>query len=64
MLTAVVERPPLDEALASRDAELRCGLLVVDLATGDTVHWLRIEGVVQELYDVVVLPGAVQPQDR
>ena len=25
------------------------------------VHWLRIEGVVQELYDVVALPGATRP---
>jgi len=52
---------PLDEALAARDAEPRCGLLVVDLASGDVVHWLRIEGVVQELYDVAVLPRVVRP---
>jgi hypothetical protein len=25
------------------------------------VHWLRFEGVVQELYDVAVLPGVVRP---
>jgi hypothetical protein len=25
------------------------------------VHWLRIDGVVEELYDVVVLPGVVRP---
>jgi uncharacterized protein (TIGR03032 family) len=52
---------PLDEALKARDAEPRCGLLVIDLATGDTVHWRRIEGVVQELYDVVALPGCTRP---
>jgi uncharacterized protein (TIGR03032 family) len=52
---------PLDAALKARDAEPRCGLLVIDLATGDIVHWLRIEGVVEELYDVVALPGAVRP---
>jgi uncharacterized protein (TIGR03032 family) len=51
----------LDENLAQRDASARCGVLVVDLKTGDTVHWLRIEGVVQELYDVVALPGVVRP---
>ena len=44
-----------------RDAEPRCGLLVVDLRTGDAVHWLRIEGVVEELYDVAVLPGVRRP---
>jgi uncharacterized protein (TIGR03032 family) len=51
----------LDEALRARDAEARCGLLVVDLRTGDAVHSLRIEGVVEELYDVAVLPGARRP---
>jgi hypothetical protein len=25
------------------------------------VHWLRVEGVVEELYDVVALPGVVRP---
>jgi uncharacterized protein (TIGR03032 family) len=52
---------PLDDNLAKRDAEARCGVLVIDLRTGDTVQWLRIEGVVQELYDVVVLPGVGRP---
>jgi len=39
----------------------RCGLLVVDLRTGKTVHWLTIEGVVSELYDVAFLPGITRP---
>ncbi len=30
---------------------------MIDTKTGDTVEWLRIEGVVRELFDVVVLPG-------
>lgn len=51
----------LDDNLATRDAEARCGLYVVNLQTGDIVHWLRIEGVVSELYDVVALPGVVRP---
>ena len=51
----------LDEALAKRGAQARCGLMVVDLRTGDTVHWVRLAGVVQELYDVVVLPGVRRP---
>lgn len=51
----------LDDHLASRDAQARCGLYVVDLRTGDVVHWLRLEGIVSELYDVVVLPGVVRP---
>lgn len=51
----------LDENLQTRDAEPRCGLLVIDLRTGDIVHWLRIEGIVEELYDVIVLPGVYRP---
>lgn len=39
----------------------RCGLAVIDLKTGDLVHWLRLEGVVQELFDVAVLKGATRP---
>lgn len=48
---------PLDAALAAKDAEPRCGLQVIDLRTGDSVHSVRIDGIVEELYDVVVLPG-------
>jgi uncharacterized protein (TIGR03032 family) len=51
----------LDGALAAKGAEARCGLHVVDLTSGDTAHWLRLEGMVTELYDVAVLPGVVRP---
>jgi uncharacterized protein (TIGR03032 family) len=51
----------LDAALASRGAEARCGLLAVDIDSGDTTAWVRIEGVVRELYDVAVLPGVRNP---
>ena len=51
----------LDENLHQRDAEARCGLYVVDLRSGDIVHWVRIEGIVEELYDVVTLPGVRRP---
>jgi uncharacterized protein (TIGR03032 family) len=52
---------PLDEALAHRNAEAQCAIYVIDLRTGDAVHWLRIEGIVEELYDVVVLPRVRRP---
>jgi uncharacterized protein (TIGR03032 family) len=52
---------PLNTALAEKGAEARCGLHVVDLRSGDVVHWVRLEGMVSELYDVVVLPGVVRP---
>ena len=52
---------PLDDALERKNVQPRCGLQVVDLRSGDTVHSLTIEGVVRELYDVAVLPGVVRP---
>ncbi len=51
----------LEQELRNRGAEPRCGLHVIDLRTGDTAHWVRIEGLVRELYDVAVLPGVVRP---
>jgi len=48
---------PLAEQLEARNADARCGLAVIDLQTGDMVNWVRIEGVVRELYDVAALPG-------
>ena len=52
---------PLDDGLRARDAEARCGLAVIDLASGDMAGWVRIEGVVRELYDVALLPGVRRP---
>ena len=51
----------LESELSRRGAEARCGLMVVDLRSGDVAHWLRIEGMVRELYDVAVLPGVARP---
>lgn len=51
----------LGEHLAAKQAQARCGLQIVDLRSGDAVHWLRFEGVVKELYDVAVLPGVQRP---
>lgn len=51
----------LDEKLAGKDAEARCGLQVIDLRNGDIVHWLRLEGVVAKFYDMAVLPGVRRP---
>ena len=44
-----------------RGVEARCAIQVVDLRSGDAVHWLRFEGLVDELYDVITLPGARNP---
>ena len=50
-----------DKALAKHGAEARCGLLVVDIRNGDTVGWVRLEGIVRELFDVAVFPGVQNP---
>jgi uncharacterized protein (TIGR03032 family) len=52
---------PLDDELSRRGAAPRCGLLVVDLRTGDAPHSLRLEGAIHELYDVAAMPGVVRP---
>ena len=52
---------PFNEKLLTQNVQPRCGLMVIDLRTGDIVHSLRIEGVVQELYDVAVLAGVRRP---
>lgn len=52
---------PLEAELARHGEEARCGLLVIDLRTGAIVHWVRLGGVVVELYDVAVLTGVARP---
>lgn len=51
----------LEAALESRSATPRCGLQIIDLATGNVVEWLRISGIVTELYDVAVLANTTRP---
>ena len=58
---AVFQDLPLGERLAQKHADPRCGLWIVNLETGATEHWLEFTGVVQELYDVQVLPRTVRP---
>jgi len=52
---------PFEEKLAAQGLKARCGIVVVDLTTGNVVHTLNIEGIVNELYDVVVLPHIRRP---
>ena len=52
---------PLDAALQARNTDPRCGLAIIDLETGDMTAWVRIEGLVRELYDVAVLPNVRRP---
>ena len=52
---------PIDDALAKRGASPQCGLMVIDMKSGAAAHWLKIEGIVHELYDVVALAGVRRP---
>ena len=51
----------LDGELKRRDAEAWCGVLVVNLANGDIVEWIRLEGHITELFDVTTLPNVLCP---
>jgi uncharacterized protein (TIGR03032 family) len=51
----------LQDELKRRNAEPQCGLQVIDLNSGDVVHFLRMQGDVSELYDVGALPGVTRP---
>ncbi|MFQ5626044.1 MAG: TIGR03032 family protein [Methyloligellaceae bacterium] len=46
----------LDDNLTKEKVEARCGVYIIDLKSGDVAHWVRIEGIVSELYDVATLP--------
>ena len=52
---------PLDAALEKMKLEPRCGILVIDLESGDIVHSLTIDNIVNELYDVAIIPKAMTP---
>jgi uncharacterized protein (TIGR03032 family) len=51
----------LQERMAEKKATARCAIAVIDLRSGDAVHWLRMDGAVEELYDVAVLAGCQRP---
>jgi uncharacterized protein (TIGR03032 family) len=51
----------LQDELARRDGEAWCGVLIVNLRSGDIVEWIRLEGVIAELFDVAALPGIACP---
>lgn len=51
----------IEKTLEETGGAPRCGLAVIDLKTGDLAHWLRLEGVVQELFDVAVLKDVTRP---
>ena len=52
----------LEKRLADKNMTAQCALGVIDLKTGNELHALHIGGVVEELFDVVVLPNVRQPR--
>jgi len=52
----------LESRLAGLGQDSQCGLMVVNLSSGKVTHGLQISGVVEELFDVVVLPGVRRPR--
>ena len=52
----------LDDRLHASGKQAECGLQVIDLTTGGVAHWMRIEGVITELYDVALIPGVMRPK--
>lgn len=51
----------LDQELKNRDAEPWCGVMIVNLASGDIVEWMRLDGHVTEMFDVAAMPGVACP---
>lgn len=51
----------LDDRLTEKHGTPRCGIWMIDLRSGAIAHWLELEGVVSELYDVQVLTGIRRP---
>ena len=52
---------PLNDKLEDKKISPRCGLQVVNLQTGDIEHTLNIEGIIEEIYDVAILPNIQTP---
>ncbi|CAD5949363.1 TIGR03032 family protein [Planktothrix agardhii] len=51
----------LGEKLQQKQAEARCGILIIDLKTGDIVEWLDMDTEATELYDVAIFPQVQCP---
>ena len=52
---------PLNERLDAAGISAQCAICVVNLFSGDIEHRLEIGGVVEEIYDVALLPGVTRP---
>ena len=44
-----------------RDADAWCGLQVIELFSNKVIEWVRLNGIVTELYDVTALKNVFRP---
>lgn len=51
----------LQEQLKKRDGEAWCGVLIIDLRSGDMVEFIRMDGQIAELFDVSIIPDTLCP---
>ena len=51
----------LEQRLKDKEADAWAGVQIIDLNTGDIVHWIRFDGAVTELFDVCILAGVKNP---
>ena len=52
---------PLEAALSEHGEEPHCGLVMVDLASGEITHWIRFQKSVREVHDLAIIEGVRQP---
>lgn len=52
---------PIAAEMTKRNLDPICAVLVIDLAKGEIAEWLRLEGDVQELFTVELMPGIKCP---
>lgn len=52
----------LDAGLERYRTPAICGLVVIDLDRGEVLHQVHVQGDVEELYDVAVMPGVTCPK--
>jgi uncharacterized protein (TIGR03032 family) len=53
---------PLEHRLQQHKMPAQCGLMVIDLNSGQIIHQLLFKQHIEELFDIVVLPNIRQPR--
>jgi uncharacterized protein (TIGR03032 family) len=52
---------PLEDSLKARGLASWCAVCLVDVATGEIAHWIRFDGRIREMADVLFLPDTRCP---